>query len=160
MRITVSGETAQDAADFAGIVTGVFMEYHKQQQSRRIEEEIARGMKRIEAGERKAELARRRYNEFREKHGIADLSTEQQSMFDSAASLRADSELAVPEIRALEAEVSSLETLLASTPKTSVVGGGSLAGESRVRPPSTGAGERASLAISGSPAGSSASAAS
>jgi len=114
MRITVSGDTAQDAADFAGIVTGVFMEYHKQQQSRR-----------IEAGEQKAEIARRRYNEFREEHGIADLSTEQQSMFDSAASLRADSELAVPEIRALEAEVSSLETLLASTPKTSVLGGGS-----------------------------------
>jgi uncharacterized protein involved in exopolysaccharide biosynthesis len=125
MRITVWGETAQDAADFAGIVTGVFMEYHKEQQSRRIEEEIARGMKRIEAGEHKAELARRRYNEFREKHGIANLSTEQQSIFDSAANLRADSELAVPEIRALEAQVSSLEALLASTPRTSVIGGGS-----------------------------------
>ena len=46
-------------------------------------------------------------------------------MVQSAAKLRADSELTVPEIRALEAEVSSLEALLASTPKTSVIGGGS-----------------------------------
>jgi hypothetical protein len=69
-------------------------------------------------------VARRRYNEFREEHGIADLSTEQQSMVKSAATLRADSELAVSEIRAVEAEVRSLEALLATTPKTSVVAGG------------------------------------
>ncbi|MGB5372148.1 MAG: hypothetical protein WBN15_00080, partial [Polyangiales bacterium] len=124
IRITVSGETAQDAADFAKIVTRVFMEYHKERQSRRIEHEIARGIKRIEAGESKAEAARRRYNEFREEHGISGLSTEQQSMVQSAAKLRADSELTVPEIRALEAEVRSLEALLANTPKTSVVGAG------------------------------------
>jgi uncharacterized protein involved in exopolysaccharide biosynthesis len=125
VRITVSGETAQDAADFAGVVTEVFMEYHKERQSRRIELEIARGIKRIEAGERKAETARRRYNEFREEHGISGLSTEQQFMVQSAAKLRADSELTVPDIRALEAEVRSLEALLANTPKTIVVSGGS-----------------------------------
>jgi len=124
VRISVMGETAQDAADFAGIVTDVFMEYHKERQFRRIEGEIARGIKRIEAGEHEAEIARRRYNEFREKHGIADLSTEQRSMVQSAAKLRADSEIAVSEIRALEAEVASLEQVLASTPKTSLVGSG------------------------------------
>jgi hypothetical protein len=46
-------------------------------------------------------------------------------MVQSAAKLRADSELALPEIRALEAEVRSLEALLESTPKTSFLAGGS-----------------------------------
>ena len=121
---TVSGETGEDAAEYARVVTQVFMAYHKDRQSRRIEVEIARTEKRIDAVEREAEVARGRYNAFREQHGISDLPTEQQSMLEAAAQLRADSELAVPEIRALEAQVSSLEALLASTPKTSVVGGG------------------------------------
>ena len=77
------------------IVTDVFMTYHKERQSRRIEAEIASvGSKRIDAAEDQAEVARRLYNEFREEHGIADLSTEQRSMVQSAAKLRADSELA------------------------------------------------------------------
>ena len=124
VHISVLGKTGQDAADFAGIVTDVFMDYHKERQSRRIEAEIARTSKRIEAAQYEVDIARRQYNEFREAHGIANLPTEQQSMVQSAAKLRADSQLAMSEIRALEAQVSSLQTLLASTPKTSVVGGG------------------------------------
>ena len=124
VHISVLGETAQGAADFAGIVTDVFMDYHKQRQAKRIEAEIARTAKRIEAAEYEVDIARRKYNEFREEHGIANLPTEQQSMVQSAAKLRADSQLAMSEIRALEAQVASLETLLASTPKTSVIGGG------------------------------------
>ena len=124
LRFTVSGETGEDAAEYAQVVTQVFMAYHKDRQSRRIEAEIARTEKRIDAAERDAEKALRRYNGFREKHGISNLPTEQQSMLESAAQLRADSEFAVPEIRALEAQVSSLEGLLASTPKTSLIGGG------------------------------------
>ncbi|NND29693.1 MAG: hypothetical protein HKN97_13980 [Myxococcales bacterium] len=124
LRFAVSGETGDEAAEYARVVTNVFMAYHRDRQSRRIEAEIARMDKRIDAAENDAEQALRRYNTFREKHGIADLPTERQAMLESAAQLRADSELAVPEIRALEAQVASLETLLASTPKTSVVGGG------------------------------------
>jgi uncharacterized protein involved in exopolysaccharide biosynthesis len=125
MQITVSGETAEDAAGFARLVTDVFMTYHKERQSRRFEQEITRTAKRIEAAEHQAEEARQLYNEFRERHGIADLSTEQQSMVKSAADLRADSELAAAEIRAYEAQVRSLEAQLASTSKTSFVSGGS-----------------------------------
>jgi len=125
VQITVMGETGEDAADFAKIVTDVFMAYHTDRQSRRIEHEIARAKKRIDAAEDQAEVARRRYNDFRERHGIADLSTEQQSMVQSAAKLRADSELAVSEIRALEAQVGSLEAQLASTPKSVVSTGSS-----------------------------------
>jgi len=124
MSFTVSGETGEDAAEYARVVTNVFMAYHKERQSRRLDAKITRTGKRIKAAEKEAEEARDLYNAFREAHGIADLSTEQQSMVTSAASLRADSELAVPEIRALEAQVRSLEAQLASTPKTSFIGGG------------------------------------
>ena len=124
IHVNVGGETGQEAADFASIVTDIFMEYHRERQAKRIEAELTRVRKRIEAGEREVEVARNRYNEFRELHGIADLSTEQRSMVQSAAKLRADSELSVSEIRALEAQVASLEALLASTPKTSSLGGG------------------------------------
>jgi uncharacterized protein involved in exopolysaccharide biosynthesis len=125
VQITVLGETGEDAADFAKIVTDVFMDYHKDRQSRRIENEIARAKKRIDAAEDQAEVARRRYNDFRERHGIADLSTEQRSMVQSAAKLRADSELTMSEIRALEAQVGSLEAQLASTPKSVISTGSS-----------------------------------
>lgn len=125
MRIFVTGPTGEAAAERAGIVTDVFMRYHKERQARRIEDEIARVRNRIEAAEREAEDARRRYNDFREEHGIADLSTEQRSMVESAAKLEADSALAVSEVRALEAQVQSLETQLASTPKTNVISGSS-----------------------------------
>jgi uncharacterized protein involved in exopolysaccharide biosynthesis len=125
LRFSVTGETGEEAAEFAHIVTDILLAYHKERQSRRIENEIARTGKRIGAAEREAEEARERYNEFREKHGIAHLSTEQQSMVQSAASLRAVSELAGSEIRALEAQVKSLEAHLVSTPKTNFVSEGS-----------------------------------
>jgi predicted nucleic acid-binding Zn-ribbon protein len=121
----VTGETGELAAEYGRIVTGVFLDYHKERQARRIEHEIARTKKRIEAAESEVEEARGRYNVFREKHGIADLSTEQRSMVQSATALRANSELAGSEVRALEAQVRSLEAHLASTPKTNFVSEGS-----------------------------------
>lgn len=120
----LSGDTGEEAAEYARTVTDVFLTYHKERQARRIEEELARVGKRIAAAEDETHEARERYNELREEHGIADLSTEQHSMVRSAASLRANSELAVSEIRALEAQVRSLEAHLASTPKTSIVSEG------------------------------------
>lgn len=123
MEIQTPGGTPEDAADFANVVSDIFIEHHKERQGRRIEVEIATVQKRIDAAERTAEVARRRYNEFRETHGIADLSTEQESMLDAAARLRAEAELGVSEVRALEVEVESLEIQLAETPAT-VVGSG------------------------------------
>ncbi len=121
LEFSVLGDTGEDASEFARIVTNVFLTYHKERQSRRIDTEIARTLKRIEAVEHQAEAAHRRYNAFREQHGISNLPTEQQSMMESAAQLRADSEFAVSEIRALEGQIKSLETQLASTSKTSFV---------------------------------------
>lgn len=124
VRITVGAENAEHAAEFARIVTDVFTSYHKERQARRLEAEIARVEKRIKAADLEADEARDAYNDFRQLHGIADLSTEQRSMVESAAKLRADSELAGSEARAVEAEVASLEAQLANTPKTSVISGG------------------------------------
>lgn len=124
IRISVPGDTAEGAAEFARTVISVFMQYHEERQAERIEVEIGRIGQRIEAAELQSEVARRRYDEFREAHGIANLDTEQESMLESAAKLRADSELAVSEVRALEAQVKSLETQLSSTPQTRVISGG------------------------------------
>jgi uncharacterized protein involved in exopolysaccharide biosynthesis len=124
LEFTVSAKTGEEAAEYARVVTNVFLAYHQERQSRRIEAEIARTEKRIHAAESKAGKARKLYDQFREEHGIADLSTEQRSMVESAATLRADSEFALFDIRAIEARVGSLETQLASTPKTSFVSGG------------------------------------
>ena len=124
LEFRVLGDTGEDASEFATIVTDVFLAYHKERQSRRIDAEIARTSKRIDAVEHQAEAARGRYNVFREQHGISDLPTEQQSMVESAAQFRADSELEVSEIRALEGQVKSLETQLANTTKTKFVAEG------------------------------------
>lgn len=124
--LSISGvaSTSEGAARFVHTITDVFLKYHRERLARRIEQEMSRIAKRIEGAEGEAADARRRYNEFREKYGIADLSSEQQSIVDSAAKLRADSELAAAEMRALRAQVASLEEQLANTPKTSVIQGG------------------------------------
>jgi len=124
LEIIASGETAESANQLARDVVDVFLDYHRERQARRIEQEIARIVDRIQGAEREAEEARRRYNEFRERHGIANLSTEQRSMVDAAARLTADSEFAGSDIRALEAEVASLESQLRDIPKTTIVSEG------------------------------------
>ena len=124
VQIKVPGDSPEDAAQLARTVIDIFIQFHEERQGERVEVEIRRVNKRIAAAEAQADVARRRYNEFRDAHGIANLSTEQQSMLESAADLRAGSEVAVSEVRALEAQVKSLETQLASTPQTRVVAGG------------------------------------
>jgi len=124
LEIVVSGDTAEWASEFAELVTEVFLNYHRERNARRIEQEIVSVSGRIKAAQREAEEARRLYNEFRERHGIADLSSEQRSTVSSAAQWRVDSEFAAAEARALEAHIRSLEKQLAETPKTSMVGGG------------------------------------
>jgi uncharacterized protein involved in exopolysaccharide biosynthesis len=124
LHIGVSADTPEGSMEFAHLVTHIFLDYHRDRQARRIEEEIAGVVSRLESAEREASEARRKYNEFRQRYGISDLSTEQQSMVTSAASLRAESELAISEIRAFEARVASLQTQLAEIPKTSVVTSG------------------------------------
>lgn len=124
MNIHVHDRSPDKVAEFSNLVTDVFLTYHRERQARRIEQEIERVASRLAASNVEAEEARRRYNEFRERHGIANLSSEQQSSVDSAAKLRADSEVAAAELRGLEAQVKSLQEQLAKTPKTALVTSG------------------------------------
>lgn len=124
LSVTVFSHSSQGAAEFARQTTDVFLAYHRERLTRRIEQELTLIEKRIDGAEGETAEARQRYNEFRDKHGIADLSSEQESIVDSAAKLRAESELASAEIRALKAQVANLQEQLANTPKTAVVGGG------------------------------------
>ena len=125
MRIYVTRPDPQDSADFADLVTDVFLRYHAERQARRIEQEIARIGERIDGASDEVAEARRRYDRFREKHGIAHLSSERGSVVSSAASLRAESELLGVDIRALEVQIQGLEEQLRQTPKTSLVSGSS-----------------------------------
>ncbi len=130
LRIDVAEDSAEGAAQFARTVTDVFLKYHAEQQARRLQQAIDQVRTRMKAAEREAELARDTYNDFREQHGISALTEEQSSTVKAAADMRAKSELATSEIRALEARVRSLETQLASTPKTRVVKGSTSADRS------------------------------
>ncbi len=125
MSFTVSGKTSEEAASRARVVTETMFAYLSEGHAKRAELELQRIRSRIVAAEDAAEDSRRKYDEFREANGIADLSSDQRRMLESAAGLRADSEIAASEIRALEAEVASLEEQLATTPQTRVLTGNS-----------------------------------
>ena len=88
MSFTVSGETGEDAAEYARVVTDVFMAYHQERQSRRIEAKMARTGKRIEAAEEEAKEARDLYNTFRETHGIASSKSTSKSVALGSSHLR------------------------------------------------------------------------
>ena len=134
LRIDVSEDSAGGVAQFARTVTDVFLEYHTEQQARRLEKELSRVQKRVQAAEREAQLARETYNDSREHHGISALPPEQAPTVNAAADMRAKSELATSEIRALEARVRSLEAQLTTTPKTRVVKGSSAGQRSAYAP--------------------------
>lgn len=124
LAIRVRGDTPDGAADFANMVTDVFLAYHRANQARRIELEVESLSQRIAAAQVEAEEARQLYNEFRVRHGIAHLPSEQRSTVNSAAQLRVDSQFASAEARVLKARIQTLEEQLAKTPRTSMVAGG------------------------------------
>ena len=70
LEISVYGDTPEWAAEFAQLVTEVFLNYHRERNARRIEQEITSVSDRINAAQREAEEARRMYNEFRERNGL------------------------------------------------------------------------------------------
>ena len=123
LRIIVRAPSAELVKEFADDVTEVFLSHHKERQARRIELEIKRIQNRIEGAREEAQEARQAYNEFREEHGISNLSSDQLSVVDSAADYRAQSELLGSEVRSMEARVSSLRSQLETIPKTTSLAG-------------------------------------
>lgn len=121
IRIDVSADSAEGVAEFAKAVAEVFMEYHEQEQAKRIRAEIANIESRVASAEADVDKDRQAYSAFGEEHGIADVSAEQENSRESAAKMRARAELATSEVRALEAQVKALEQQLQQTSQTRVV---------------------------------------
>ncbi len=118
VRITTKSKTADGAAQFANTVTSVFLDHQQTLQRQRIEEAIRTLQERISASETALAAARTQYDAFRERHGVADLTTEQEAAIEEAAELRATRDRTESELAALEARSEQLQRELRRTPRT------------------------------------------
>jgi len=117
IRIETFATTAEMAADLANTITDVFLDYHKNLQLERLREAITGIDGRIEAAQHRLDEARHAYDDFRESHGVADLTTEQRSGIDTAVDLRSQRDMIEAEIQALDARVQQLRRNLRSAPR-------------------------------------------
>lgn len=120
VRIRASAPDAEEAARFANTVVEVFLERQQAAQSARIREAIESSQLRITAAEAATAAARQAYDAFRNEHGIADLSMEQEAAIEQAAELRASRDRTASEISALEARIEQIRRDLRNTPRTAV----------------------------------------
>ncbi|MEM9073710.1 MAG: hypothetical protein AAGE52_34790 [Myxococcota bacterium] len=120
VRVSASATEADRAAIFANTVVDVFLEHQVTTQRERIQAGIDSLDERIAASEQTLGAARQSYDTFRDLHGIADLSTEQEQAIESAADLRAQRDRTESEIGALEARIEQLRRELRRTPRTTV----------------------------------------
>ena len=120
VRIRTSATDPDRAAQFANKVVDVFLDHQVEKQRERIQEAIDNLAERISASEETLAAARTRYDTFRERHGVADLTTEQEAAIEEAAELRAQRDRTESEIAALEARVEQLQRDLRRTPRTTV----------------------------------------
>lgn len=117
IRIKGTGRTPEEATRLTSTASEVFLAYLVGRQRDRIESETSVLVERIRAGKAALAAARRAHQEFREKHGIADLDVEQERNIQNAAELRADASLVKSEIASLEARIVQLEQDLKRTPE-------------------------------------------
>ena len=120
VRIRASATEPDRAAEFANTVVEVFLEHQVATQRRRIQAAIGSLDERLTTANTTLSAARQSYDTFRERHGIADLSTEQESAIERAAEMRAQRDLKESEIGALEARLEQLRRELRTTPRTTV----------------------------------------
>ncbi len=88
--VRVRGDTPDGAADFAHLVTDVFLDLPPRNAMRAASSKRSKAFPQPHRRPRRceAEEARQLYNEFRERHGISHLPSEQRSTVNSAAQLR------------------------------------------------------------------------
>ena len=118
VRIVGSERSPEDAARLANIAATQFLEHRREAERRRIQEGLDSLSERITSANTSMGAAQQRYDTFREEHGIADLTTEQESAIEAAAELRAQRDRTESDIAALEARVESLGRELRRTPRT------------------------------------------
>ncbi|MCB9604176.1 MAG: hypothetical protein H6720_27955 [Sandaracinus sp.] len=120
VRVRASAPDPNEAARLANTVVEVFLERQKEAQRDRIREALTSLEERVAASEAAVAAARGTYDSFRNEHGIADLTTEQETAIEQAAELRATRDRTSSEIAALEARIEQLRRDLRNTPRTAV----------------------------------------
>lgn len=118
VRIRAPATDPGEAARFANATMHVFLEHQIDVQRQRIQAGLDGVSERAAAATRSLREAQTAYDSFREEHGIADLSTEQEQAIEAAAELRAGRDSAENDIRALEARIEQLRRELRQTPRT------------------------------------------
>jgi uncharacterized protein involved in exopolysaccharide biosynthesis len=118
VRVDASADDPDEAARFANTVAEVFIEHRVQVQRDAIQDALDSLEQRMAAASASAQSAQQTYDAFRDEHGIADLSTEQEQAIENAAELRAQRDRAEAEVAALEARLDQLERDLRRTPRT------------------------------------------
>ena len=118
VRITATDDHPEDAADFANTIATVFLEYRHDAQRQVLQSALSSVEERMRAASAASQRAQRTYDAFREQHGIADLTTEQEQAIEDAAELRAQRDRAEAEVAALEARLEHLRRQLRNTPRT------------------------------------------
>ena len=129
VRIDASAAESEEAARFANTVAEVFLAHRVEIQRQAIQDTIDSLQQRMAAANAASQAAQRTYDAFRNEHGIADLSTEQEQAIEQAAELRAQRDRAEAEVAALEARLDQLQRDLRRTPRTNTTSASSASPE-------------------------------
>lgn len=109
LSITATGDSPEDAANFANTLVDVFLEHQVQVRSEAITAAMANLDERIAAAQEEQSRAQSAYDAFRRAHGVStDLSDDQTAAMSAAADLRARAALAAAAVSGLEARVARL----------------------------------------------------
>lgn len=119
IRAEVRARSPESARNFAAALGESFIEYQLEQQRARLNEAHRRLGEQLELAREGHRRARAAWDQFRERHGIDSIESEQ-GRLASAAELRTQAILAQNEVNALEERVTRLKREIARTPKLSV----------------------------------------
>jgi uncharacterized protein involved in exopolysaccharide biosynthesis len=120
VRVRTGADASEQAAELANTLGEVFMRYHRERREQQLRSEISRVERRMRPAREALGEARATYDAFRETHGIADLSNEQQRGIETAAELQAQRDVAQSDIEALKARIQQLRRDVRTTPRMEV----------------------------------------
>lgn len=127
------GETPDRAASMANTAVELFLEHHETRRRNQLDEEAQSLQQRIDAAQAELTTARGTYDAFRTANGITDLTAEQESAIEQAASLQSQADLGHAEVESLEARVAQLRGELGRTNRTETVSAGASDEQRRLR---------------------------
>lgn len=119
IRAEVRGGSPESARSFAAALGQSFIDYQMEQQRSRLNESHRRLGEQLELAREGHRRARAAWDQFRERHNIDSLESEQ-GRLASAAELRTEAILAQNELAALEERVARLKREVARTPKLAI----------------------------------------